>query len=351
LTIKPAPADPATSVPEGNHRRIQMADLARIAGVSTTTVSRALSGSPLVNAATRDRVAELARQLKYTVNAGAKALRLGQRSTVAVVIPFAESSRQDLYDPFFLSILGSLANALTSRGYEMLLSRIDASDLGAASLPVDSGRASGIVLVGQWGQHDQLNQLAERGVPLVVWGARLPAQRYCTVGGDNVGGGRQACAHLLSRGRRHIAFLGDTALPEVAQRHQGYLEALQAQGLGAQAELHVGASFLPQAGREAIDTLNERGVPYDGLVCCSDLLAMAAIGRLQETGRRVPGDVAVVGYDDVAMAAHFHPPITSINQAIDEGARALVDQLMGGSAPGAAQSVTLPTHLVVRAST
>ncbi len=102
------------------------------------------------------------------------------------MIPFERATRQDLSDPFLLAMLGGLADALTEQGFEMLFSRIGTDELGAAAAPVDSGRAIGIILVGQWGRHEQLNALATRQVPLVVWGAQLPDQLYCCVGSDNV---------------------------------------------------------------------------------------------------------------------------------------------------------------------
>lgn len=347
----PTQAEPgAPGAAAAGGRRLQMTDIARMAGVSTTTVSRALNGSPLVNEATRVRVTELARSLNYTVNAGAKELRLGHSTTVAVVIPHAAGMRQGLSDPFFLGMLGSIADALTERGYDMLLSRVNADNLQMASTPFDSGRAMGIIVIGQWQLHDHLNQLAARGVPLVVWGARLPNQLYCTVGCDNLAGGRLATQHLLARGRRRIAFFGDTALPEVAQRHEGYRRALAHAGVADVPSLAWPASFLADGARAAIAGLRQRGVSFDAIFACSDLLAMTAISTLRELGLRVPEDVAVVGYDDVALAADFHPALTTVRQPIEPGGRALVAALLSFHDNGPPTSQVLPTELIVRAS-
>ena len=331
-------------------KRLQMADIARMAGVSTTTVSRALSGSHLVNEATRKRVTELARSLNYTVNAGAKELRLGQTNTVGVVVPYSVNMRQALSDPFFLGMLGSIADALTERGYDMLVSRIDEENLNQASTPYDSGRVMGIILIGQWHHHDHLNQLAARGVPLVVWGAQLSNQLYCTVGCNNVEGGRLATEHLLGLGRRRIAFLGDPELPEVAQRLAGYRQALGTVGLAVDPVLIRPSSFLASSARDEVHALHAQSISFDAVFACSDLLAMSAIGALRDLGKRVPDDVAVVGYDDVLLAAHYHPPITTIRQPIEAGGRAMVTALLGFLQNAAPRSQVLPTELIVRKS-
>ena len=331
-------------------RRLQMADIARLAGVSTSTVSRALNQSPLVNQETRDRILDLARSLNYVINIGAQNLRLQQNRTVAVVIPIEHATRQQLSDPFFLSMLGNLADAFSEQGFDILVSRVDADQVDAAAAPFDAGRVSGVVLIGQGRHHEELNRIAARGVPFVVWGAQLPQQLYTTVGGDNLAGGRLATERLLAQGRRRIAFLGDITLPAVALRHRGYAAALAAHGLEPDPQLHVAASFVPESGGQAVEELARRGAVYDGLFAASDLLAMRAIHGLRAQGREVPSDVAVVGYDDIELAGYFHPPLTTVRQPRDVAARALVDALLSCLDGKPAPSVLLPTELIVRTS-
>ncbi|MRW93410.1 LacI family DNA-binding transcriptional regulator [Duganella sp. FT80W] len=337
--------------PEADSRRLQMADIARLAGVSTSTVSRALAGSKLISEETRSRVMELARSLNYSINIGAQNLRMKQNRTVGVVVPYDPATRQHLSDPFFLSMLGSLADALTEQGFDMLVSRVDAGTLDAAATPFDTGRVIGIVLIGQWRHHDQLNQLAARHVPIVVWGAQLPQQLYCTVGGDNLAGGELAGAHLLAQGRKRIAFFGDINLPEIGQRYQGLCQALTAAGIAADPALLVPASFVPNGGRLAVDELLARKAPFDAVFAGSDLMAMDAINALRQHGLDVPGQVAVLGYDDIPLASYFHPPLTTVRQPMQEAGRALVAALLELAEGGVAPSVQLPTQLIIRSST
>lgn len=329
---------------------MRMADLARMAGVSTSTVSRALQGHPAVNAETRQRIADLARRLNYSVNTAAMRLRRGVNPTIAVIVPFEPAARQPLTDPFFLGLIGSLADALTERGYEMLLVRMDASRLHEAEQLVATGRAAGIVVIGQWHQHAQLNALAARGTPLVVWGAQLDRQLYATVGSDNRSGGRLATAHLLAQGRRRIAFIGDTGLPEVAQRYAGYLQAHQDLGLAPDPALVLSEPFLPSGALDAAQRLLAQRPRCDAVFACSDLLAMSLISALRAHEMRIPEDMAVVGYDDVELAAYSSPPLSTVRQPLQAGGVALVETLLHCMAGGEASSQQLPTELVVRTS-
>jgi DNA-binding LacI/PurR family transcriptional regulator len=334
-----------------SRRRMQMADLARLAGVSASTVSRALSGSPLISVETRERIQELARQFNYTVNSVATDLRSGVKRTIAVVVPYEEATRQSFSDPFLHGIIGALADVLTERGYEMLLSRVEADRLDSTAALVEGGRTAGLVLIGQWRQHEQLNAMAARGLPLVVWGTLLPNQRYCSVGGDNLQGGRLVAEHLLELGRRQVLFLGDTGLPEVAQRYEGFAAVLREHGIEHPPELCATVPFLAEAGRRTVLSLIESQPALDGIFASSDLLAMAAVGALRESGRQVPQQVAVVGYDDVALAAHFNPPLSTIRQPMNEAAVALVENLLAQlSDPLPPPSTVLETRLVIRES-
>jgi DNA-binding LacI/PurR family transcriptional regulator len=330
--------------------KLQMSDIARLAGVSTATVSRALNKSTLVNDETRERIEQLARSLNYSINVGAKNFRLGHNRTIAVVVPYDAATRQHLTDPFFLSMVGSLADALTDRGYDMLLSRIDAEQLDSAARLYESGRAIGVIIIGQWRHHDQLNELAARRIPIVVWGAQLPSQLYCTVGGDNVAGGYLATKHLVGLGRKRIAFFGDTQLPEVAQRYRGYKQALDENRLVIDNALVMPVAFTADSARWAVQDLMKHGTDFDAIFACSDLLAMTAIGALREEGKRVPEDISVVGYDDIELAAHFHPPLSTVRQPMEAAGRALVDavlSLVEGENP---RPKLLPTELIVRST-
>ena len=346
MTLPPDPA-PAER-PE--RQRLQMADIARIAGVSVATVSRALNGSQEVSAATRQRISELARSLNYTINAGAKNLRLRHNKTVAVVIPFDQRARLHVSDPFFLSMLGSLADALTDRGFDMLVSRVDADRLETAAQAWDTGMALGVILIGQWHSHEQINAMSERGVPLVVWGAQIPLQRYCSVGGDNVAGGLMATRHLIERGCRHIAFIGDPATPEAAQRLRGHQQALREAEIPHDPALQLHASFDAGQARAAVTRLVESGARFDAVFACSDVLAMAVMQTLRLHGREVPGDVAVVGYDDIEWASHADPPLTTVRQPIAVAGTEIVSALLDVVGGEAVPPRTLPVELVVRRS-
>ncbi|MEK8051293.1 LacI family DNA-binding transcriptional regulator [Ideonella sp. DXS22W] len=340
----------AGTAPLARPSRVQMSDIARLAGVSVSTVSRALSDSSLVNPETRARVAELARSLNYSINIGAQNLRLKQNRTVAVIVPYDPATRQHLSDPFFLSLLGSLADALTDRGLDMLITRVDAGHLDEAARPWRTGQAAGVVLVGQWHHHDQLNAMAVQGVPFVVWGAQLPQQLYATVGSDNIAGGELATAHLFERGAQRVLFMGDPDLPEIGQRQQGWERAHARAGRMADPTLARKVPFVAEAIRAEVESLLRQKLAFDAVFCASDLMAMTVIGTLRRHGRRVPEDVRVVGYDDIALAANFEPPISTVRQPISEAGELLVEGLLAQLAGERVGPRLLRTELVARQS-
>jgi DNA-binding LacI/PurR family transcriptional regulator len=170
------------------------------------------------------------------------------------------------------------------------------------------------------------------------------------VGGDNVSGGMLATAHLIEQGRTRIAFFGDINLPEVAQRYRGYCNALAAHGLAVDPQLRVSVAFVPEGGTLAVHEMARRSVTYDAIFACSDLLAMTAINTLRGCGREVPRDVGVVGYDDIALAGYYHPPLTTIRQPVRAAGEALVAALLALIDGQPVASSQLPTELIVRAT-
>ncbi len=327
-----------------------MADIARMAGVSISTVSRALAGSPLIPDATREMISEIARANGYVVNPFARGLRLKRTQTIGVVIPLGHETRQLISDPFFLEMLGHLADEITLRGYEILLSKIAPPKPGWLETVIQSQRTDGLVIIGQSDQHEALVSASENYEPMVVWGAHLPGQTYCAVGVDNEAGGYLATRHLVDRGRRHIAFLGDAELPEIKQRHQGYLRACREFGLNYDPRLDARSEFTAETAAQASERLVMSGVEMDAIFAASDVIALAAINALKHHGKSVPDDVAVVGFDDSTIAAHTNPPLTTIRQDLQKAAKLLIENLFqrldGNLTPGD----TMAPELVIRQS-
>ncbi len=326
-----------------------LADLAKLAGVSPSTVSRALAGNTLISAATRERLVRLAREHGFQPNPMARGLRLGRTQAIAVVLPLGHETGQPLSDPFFITLLGHLADALSERGYDLLLSRVIPADDHWLDTLADSGRVDGVVVVGQSDQTAVLDRVAARYPPLVVWGAHRSGQRHVTVGSDNRLGGEIATQRLIAGGRRRLAFFGNPDAPELAQRHEGFLAACRAEGIEADAGTVV-TPLTADGAYKAIEARLAAAAAPDGIVAASDVIAMSALRALAERGLAVPGDVAVVGYDDVMLAAHTTPPLTTIRQDLAQGARLLVDLLMRAIAGESVASAVMAPTLIVRGS-
>ncbi|RZM37585.1 MAG: LacI family DNA-binding transcriptional regulator, partial [Sphingomonas sp.] len=204
---------------------MKLADLAALAGVSTATVSRALAGHSSVNTRTGERIRALAREHDVRPNQLARNLRLKSTGAIGLVLPLGHARTQHLTDPFFLSLLGLLADLLVERGYDILLSRVIPDSDDWLARVVDHGRIDGLLLVGQSNQFAVIERVAQRYGPLVVWGAHRSGQQHLTVGSDNAAGGRLAAEHLIAQGRRRLMFVGDPAPPEFADRLAGFAAA------------------------------------------------------------------------------------------------------------------------------
>lgn len=331
-------------------RPVTLEDIAREAGVSAGTVSRALSGGTLVNKVTRERIQALAAARHYKPNLLARNLRTRKTGAIAVVIPLGHETDQHISDPFFTVMLGYLADALTARGNDLLLSRVIPEGPEWINAYIDSGRVDGVIVIGQSDQSEALSAAASRYAPLVVWGARRDSQTYCIVGSDNRVGGLIAAVHLFERGCKDIAFFGDPLAPEIEQRLEGCRAGCAAAGM--KGELRVLPTHLTaNEAYAAIATFLDEGNIPDGIVAASDVIAMAALRALSERGIKVPERVKVTGYDDLGFASHTSPPLTTVRQDFEAGAKALVDTLFKRIAGEPTESVVSSPRLVVREST
>jgi DNA-binding LacI/PurR family transcriptional regulator len=328
-----------------------MADIARLAQVSESTVSRALTNSTLISEATRKRIQDIARRTGFSVNPHASGLRSRKSNVVCVLITLIHDRHQHVSDPFMMTMLAHIADALTDAGYDMLLSKVSVHEEGWIERLFATRRPAACVLIGQSFEHASIERAAQAGLPVVAWGARLPRQSYPTVGSDNRQGGYLAAEHLIAQGYRRIAFLGDRRTPEIAQRFEGFKRAHKNAGLAVEPLLVASSPFDGASAYQAACALLSQGANLDSIVAGSDVIAMSAMRALISAGRAVPHDVGLVGFDDIEMAAFITPSLTTIRQDLARGARLLVEKMIAVIAGQNVGSEEMPAELIVREST
>ncbi len=278
-----------------------------------------------------------------------------QTLTIGLVLPMGHETGQRMTDSFMMEMISHLTEEVISRGYDLLFSKAPAPRKGWLSDLAQSGRFDGLLMLGQSDQHTAINDLSAGYMPMVVWGERMAGQGYCSIGVDNVYGGRMATEHLLGLGRRNIRFLGPVNVPEVDSRYRGYLQAM------AQAPLSllqagivtdpIACAFTHDSAYDAMHEALVRGEKIDALFCASDVIAGGARMALIESRLRIPDDVALVGFDDVAMAQNMSPPLTTIKQDLALAASTMVDLLFRRMSGEETPPSVIPAKLMVREST
>jgi DNA-binding LacI/PurR family transcriptional regulator len=348
-TPNPATRSSRKALAESATGRVQMVDVARMAGVSTATVSRALSGSSSIPESTRQRISEIASRIGYRINHMAASFRRGQTNSIGVVVLAADEQPQS--DPFILGLVGHIADVLNAQGMNLLLTRVRQDHKGAMEALFNSGQVAGLLVIGQNQHHGALNALEDAGIPLVVWGALLPETRYALVGGENLAGGIMATELLLAKGARRILFLGDTRYPEGRLRFEGYAKALKKHGLKADKALQCHCLLSAPVIESEIRRKLDARVAFDAVFVSSDVGALTVISTLGKLNILVPHQIRVVGYDNIDTAAYSHPTLTTIHQPIDLAASALVELLREKIDGAASRVLVLPAQLIERDST
>jgi DNA-binding LacI/PurR family transcriptional regulator len=326
---------------------VTLEKLARLGKVSVSTVSRALNDHPSISSSTKKQLWALARKHGYEFRRHMPASPIGAEGAITVVTPRVRGRPLPLSHPFFLELLASIGEAARDRGCDFTVSHLAPANYEDLVHATTTGRANGVIFLGQGTLHDEFNRLAQTDSRFIVWGAQFPGQKYCTVGTDNVLGGRRATQHLLKLGRKRILFMGGSD-PEATQRHRGYTEAMQEAKVKIDDALSARVEFESESAEAAIDGLILRKTSFDGVVAGSDLIALGAIRALSRAGRLVPRDVSVVGYDNMLLSRLSTPTLSTVQQDIPKAGRLLVAKLLDWT--GDVRPEMLSTELIIRES-
>lgn len=327
-------------------------EVAALAGVGRGTVSRVINNAAGVKDSTRRAVQRAIAELGYVPNLAARSLA-GRRAD-AVALVMTEPDWRQFGEPFFSEIVRSVGDALTDTEVQLLLTlvRTDAERRRLVEY-ARGGRVDGVMLMSVHAEDALPDMLAEVGLPTVLLGRRSGDEGVTYVDADNAGGARSAVAHLLGLGRRSIATITGPSDMYVAQcRLRGYHEALERAGAESDAAWTAEGDFSADSGHRAMAELLERAPEIDGVFAASDTMAAGALNALRAAGRRVPEDVAVIGFDDFPLAQHTDPKLTTVRQPLEDIGRTMVRLLLEEmEEPAVAwRHVILRTELVLRDS-
>ena len=333
-------------------RRATSADVAARAGVSRTTVSFVLNAKADagISAGPRRRIEEAARELGYHPHGAARALAGGTSQTIGLVL--RQSAEQVAADALLAETLWGVASEARTGGYRVLVEPLS-PDGGRYSDLLLSQRVDGLIVSGPRVDDEELVALVADGFPIILQGS-LPDVAAPSVDIDNRAAARTAVEHLIGLGHRRIGCITNAPLAytAAADRVAGYRDAIEAAEIGFDATLVVEGAFDAASGRAAMASLLAVTDRVTAVFVASDIVAFGALRALREAGRSVPTDVSVVGFDDIPLARHFDPPLTTIRlpaNALGAAAgRALVDRLAGRPT---SERTLLPTDLIVRDST
>ncbi|MEV4757202.1 LacI family DNA-binding transcriptional regulator [Micromonospora sp. NPDC049559] len=328
---------------------ITIADVAARAGVSKTTVSRVLNGRGELDQETAARVRRVIEELGYVPSARAVGLARGRTCIVGMLVP-------SLTWPWMGEVLQGAVDVVESAGYGLLLFTCNRGEesMRQFASQVSAQSFDGLLVIEPEGTLDYITELHRGGLPVVLIDDRAHQPLFPSVATTNHLGGESAARHLLELGRRRpLVITGIEAFGCTQERLAGFGEAYAEAGLPLDPRLVVEGDFTFESGRLAVRQRLEEGLDFDAVFAHNDLSAAGAMQAIRESGRTVPGDVAVVGFDDIPYASHTEPPLTTVHQPMREmgeaAARMLMSYFEGVPLPDAPD--VIPTTLIVRGST
>jgi LacI family transcriptional regulator len=340
-----------------SEERITIRQLARLSGVSIGTVSRALNGYADVRPETRERIMRLARELDYTPSASARSL-VTQRSHVIGVFLETGPGHPDLEHPFFHEVLGGLKQRIGAGGFDLLLfaSERPGNGYGPHSYLKRARHHSveGVAMMGVDPEDPEVRRLARAQLPCVGVDLEIDGPASQVVMSDNADGAAQAVRHLHELGHRRIATItGMIESRPGVDRLKGFRAAIQELGLAYRDEYVAYGDFYSESGRAATARLLAQPEPPTAIFAASDLMALGAVRAATEAGLSVPEDLSVVGFDDIQIAPHVNPPLTTVRQdkaGLGSAAADALISLIEGDVDTSGLT-TLPVELIARGST
>lgn len=329
------------------NRSPTLAEVAHAAGVSRMTASRALNDRPGVSRKVREEIVRIAAELGYQVNRTAQKLSSGRSRIIGLVAVQIQS-------PFETEVIAGAVRAARTAGYEMLVySLADVTEPPGSVTHLLEQIADGVIALLPYTYH-YLKSLAAARVPVITVEDGVERLEFPSIGCDSYQGALAAVGHLADLGHRRIGFItGNEILASARERRRGYLDVLAERGLPRDAALIVKGDYNQLAGFEAARRLLALSRPPTAIFAANDATALGVLSAAQELQLRVPGDLSVVGFDDVPQATQIHPPLTTVRQPMQQMGRSAVNTLLAmlaGIEP-ASPVITFPTELIVRGST
>ncbi len=328
-----------------------MESVAARAGVSRATAGRVLAGATTVTESSREAVLRAAAELSYVTNRAARSLMTRRSDSLAFVV--AEPEERFFGDPHFAMVLRGVHATVAAHDVQVVFTILTTDDERDRFERFAMGRhADGVIVCSLHGDDPLPRRLHEARIPVILHGrpySPIPGLPY--VDADNVGGARSAVALLAERGRTRIATIsGPLDMPAAIDRLDGFDAELAARGMRSHGT--VGGDFSLESGRHAMRELLARAPDVDAVFAGNDLMALGALGALAEAGRAVPGDVALVGFDDSPLGASAHPGLTTVRQPIVDAGVQLAASLLAMIETGEpSPPLVMPTAMVERGTT
>jgi DNA-binding LacI/PurR family transcriptional regulator len=305
-------------------RKVSIKDIARLARVSHSTVSRALRSSPVVNSETAARIRKIADEAGYRASAAARSLVMGRTNTIGVVVT-------NIADPFVAGVVSGIEGSAEEHGYSVFLANSNADPDREVRVvrSFEERRVDGIIVTSSRVGALYLPLIERMHVPVVLVNNQHPSEFAHSIMINNVEASLAATRHLIRLGHRRIAYLGDRfGQQSDTERFAGYRRGVEEAGMQFSPELVVHGNGMPEGGEQAMSQLLALPKPPTAVFCYNDMSAVGVMRQIRAHGLRIPDDLSVVGFDDLYLSQYLQPPLTTVRQPMNQMGRMAMEALL-----------------------